>query len=915
MKKLTISSLSFVLCLAVGAPVASWAQAQAPAKEEPKQEAPKRDQRAIDYERAIKDLVKHEGAFTIYERRREVLLEIPEEKLGKLFYVQAAFHHGFSQDPVQAGSPLGGQAVDVYRFDRKGDELWLVRPNLRYRWTKDDPFAIAAERSMPEAILADFRVEQYNPETKRVLINATPLFNGELNFLGMLVTILGGSQYSLDRDKSGIDRVIQGGDITTVRMNYHFFSPRPGMGGAENPLAALLGGFNNQAEDQRSLPLKMTWTLQFRPEASTYMPRVADPRVGYFTQDYWALDRFFRMDRTQRFINRWHLEKKDPKAAISEPVKPIVWTIDHSIPERWRPAVRDGILRWNRAFEALGFRNAIQVVDAPKDDPNYDHADGRRNVVRFTMTEDSGYAIALFRTDPFTGQILNASVTLDANFVNYINAEYLGSTIPSATGMPMKLDLARQSLTRRQANVPAPKELLLGLEQRRNAQADEVMRRLGWTPFFCSVGREHMMNASMNFVKMRAAGLNISGQKYVESYLADVVAHEVGHCLGLRHNFVSSTNLTTAQLGDAACCDEHGVAASVMEYTPTNVMAILNNMPNALHNRSIGVYDMHAIRYGYMDIAADTPDGERYALSQVARRGGEKGLGFMTDEDADGVDPYVVRFDLAKDPLNYKDREIFAARKARRWAVTTLPRVGESYTERNMIILRTLLLQFRESMAATTFVTGVVGNRNFRGDVNERPTLRPVEPAVARQAMQMISREALSVTSVDVPDAVLQTMSLDYNTGEGNQFTAPLRSVLSFNQQMILAQLLSVNAMEAVLENSFKMPNDRNAYTIDEHVGMVTGAVFSEIGQNRRISSLRRELQSFALEAMITQASASGISAEIRRVAEDGIQRVKSSVDRQLKSTAALDTASISHLSSMSRAIQRYQNRMMVVQN
>lgn len=884
---------------------AAKAEQKAPAKEEPK-----RDPKAVEYEKAIKDLEKSEGAFTIYQRRKDILLELPEEKLGKLFFIQGTFHHGFSQDPVQAGSPIGGQAVDVYRFERMGDEVVLVRPNLRYRWSKDDPLGVAAARSMPEAYLADLRVEQTNPETKRLLLNANALFSGELNQLNMLVTVLGGAQYSLDRNKSGVERIVQSADVTSVRMNY-VFNGRPSM--MENPFAALLGGFTNQAEDNRSLPLKVTWTVQWRPEKSDYMPRVADPRVGYFTQDFWNMDRFFKMDRNERFINRWNLKKKDPNAALSEPVKPIVWTIDNSIPARWRPAVRDGILRWNRAFEALGFKNAIQVVDAPANDPNYDHADGRRNVVRFTMTEDAGYAIALFRTDPLTGEILNAGVTIDANFVSFINQEYLLSAVPSVASFQKKLESARAGITQFRADGIQPRHLLLGAEAKRNKIAQDVLRQHGWAGVFCDLGKMHMMDAAFNYRAMQASGLGISAERYIESYLADVVAHEIGHCLGLRHNFVASTNLTTAELGSAACCEEHQIAASVMEYTPTNIVAILNNNINGLHNKSLGAYDMFAIRYGYQDVPGNSPDAERFHLSQIARRGGERGNAFMSDEDADGVDPYVVRFDLAKDPLNYKEKELLAGRNTRRWAINNLPRQGESYAERNMLVLNTLVRQFREAMSATAFVTGVVGNRNFRGDVNEKPTLRPVEPATARQAMQLIANNALSVSAVDVPDHVLNNMSLDYASGEGHGFTAPIRTLISFNQLMVLAQLLNAENMNQVLENQFKMQRNPNAYTLDEHVGLVVSAVFSEIGSNRSIPSLRRELQAFAMESMIGQAAAVGLQSEVKRVADDGVMRVKEQIERQMRSTTGLDSATVSHLRGLQRQIQRYEARQMMV--
>ncbi len=905
LKKTAILSLGCVMLVGLASPTIAYGQDKQP-------EPPKRDQKALDYEKAVKDLVKSEGAFTFYQRKKDLLLELSEEKLGKLFLVQGNFHHGFSEDPVQAGSPIGANAIDAYRLERHEDEVWLIRPNIKYRWDSDDPLGIASSRTMPEAILADYRIEQTNPETKKVLINITPLLSGDLNQLGMLVMILGGSQYGLDRDKSGVEKIIQSADITSLRMKLTYFTPRPG--GAENPFAALLGDrFTNHAEDPRSLPLKVTWTLQWRPEKSAYMPRIADPRVGYFTQDHWAVDRFYKRDRTQRFVNRWNLVKKDPKAAMSEPVKPIVWTIDNSVPEKFRPAVRNGVLRWNKAFEAIGFKNAVQVVDAPKNDPDYDHADGRRNVIRFTMTESAGYAIALFNTDPFTGEILNAGVNVDANFVHYVNQEYLRATVPSASALRSQLELAKVGMTKAAPGMISPRDRMLHLEPKRDAIADKAIRALGWTPSFCGYGREVMNNAAMTYQMTRAMQMGVSADKFIENYMADVVCHEIGHNLGLRHNFVASTNLSTAELGDPACVQSHQVAASVMDYTPTNVVAVLNNNAASMHNSSVGAYDMFAIKYGYADTAGNTPEGEKFALSQIAKRGGEKGHGFMSDEDADGVDPYVVRFDLAKHPLNYAGKELTALKRTRKWAIANMPFTGESYNERNTLVLATLGRQLSTAMGATVFITGVVGNRNFRGDVNEKPTLRPVEPAAARQAMQMVAREALSVNSVDIPDSVIQNLSLSYEDGSGNQFTAPLRTILVMNQMLIVSQLMNVEALNQIQENEFKMAKNPAAYTIDEHYTLLSNAIFGDIPGASTVPGTRRELQAFTLESMIQQASTSGLQAEVRRVADDAIGVASSKINSRLRNRMAIDKATASHLQSMAKMIARYESRQMII--
>ena len=119
------------------APTALYAQDAKPQDQKPaetKKEEPKKDSKTLDFEKAVRDLKKIDGPFTFYQRKKEILLELPEDKIGKIFLIQAALNTGGSSLGLQAGDPLGSEAVDAYRWDRNEDQIWLVRPNTRYRW-------------------------------------------------------------------------------------------------------------------------------------------------------------------------------------------------------------------------------------------------------------------------------------------------------------------------------------------------------------------------------------------------------------------------------------------------------------------------------------------------------------------------------------------------------------------------------------------------------------------------------------------------------------------------------------------------------------------------------------------------------------------------------------------------------------
>lgn len=881
-------------------PAKAEAQTAAKQPEQPKKEEPKKDPKVEEYEKAIKDLKKFDGAFTLYLRKKDVLLELPESNLDKVWLMQATMNTGISSFIGQAGDPLN--STDAYIFRKNDEQVWLIRPNFRYRWTEKDPLAIASQRSFPEAVLAGYRIEATNPEKKLLLVNVTGLFNGELLRLGELVNIAAGGQYSLDREKSGVESVKSFDQNTVVRMSMLYSSGRPMMGGGQEGPGILGIPMADQLEDQRSAPFKVTYNLWYRKDTG-YMPRLSDPRVGYFTQDFYSLDRFLNRDRTERFIMRFDVRKKDPKAAMSEPLEPLVWYIDNSVPVEYRGAVRDGILFWNRAFEEIGIKNAIVVKQAPENDPNWDHADGRYNVLRWTMSEDAGYAVALFRTDPFTGQILNAAVTFDANMLYYAQLEQQMVSWPAAAMIPK----AMQALTRSEG----ARNLVAELRGDSTVQRRESVAKagkLGWYPSDCSFASGLAENAAFSWAAINAAGgkLALSKEEYAKKFITEVVSHEVGHCLGLRHNFVASTNLTTAQLADDSLVADKGVTASVMDYVPVNVQAVLRGS-GYFYTPTIGPYDRWAIKYGYSEFGSKTTNGERSQLMQIASQSAQPGHAYMTDEDADDFDPNVVRFDGGKDGLNYARKMLEVSRRVRNYALKNLPKTGQSYTERNMLLNASLGYTFRQGQLASRYIGGVQGSRSFKGDPGAGPTLKPTDAKTQRDALSLIVRECLSINAMDVPQDVLLSMNRDYANGDASGWTAPLREIIGGNQVRLLALLLSAPTTDRIAENSFKLAKG-DAYTLAEHYGTLLGAVFTEVGASKNISPIRRDVQRFMLNALSTQASAApgAVSEDVRMIAGDSLRRLNARFTQQLGRSRGLDAMTLAHLRDMKAQSGRF---------
>lgn len=880
---------------------------------EAKKDEPKPDPKVVEYDKAIKDLPKTSGPVTLYLRKKEILMEVKESQLDKLFCLQGAWNTGFSTS-FQQGLPLSSPSysdtygtIDIFKLQKQSeDRVWLVRPQTKHRWTPGNPFADSISKSFPQAFLADFRIEQTNPEKKLLLLNVTTLFAGDLFNLNKLLNQGSGLQMSPDREKTRIDKVTGTADNLVVRMD-HYYNAQEAP--SANPFLALMGGggADNHLEDSRSVNFKITYNLYFRPE-SDYKPRLADPRVGYFTNDYFSFDRYFKEDRTVRYINRWNLKKKDPKAAMSEPVKPIVWVVDWSVPKQYREATKRGLLEWNKAFEKLGYKNAVQVIDPPTDG-SYDHADGRQNVVRWTVTNSADGAIALFRTDPLTGEILNASINVDGTFAWQTHIQYDDAVIPSAAA---SAKLFRQSISEavpgqsEQAEYdilhPATSQVAFG--------AAQSFRKAGWSQLGCDYGSSRLSRITNDLAMLEANQIpSVNRQEMIEDYIADVVAHEAGHCMGLRHNFIASTNLTCAELGDADLVKSQGTAASVMDYIDLNIIAVLKKK-GVFVNSTIGAYDVHAIRYGYADIPAATPEGELFGLNQIAKEGGRRGLEFMTDEDADGFDPRVVRFDGARDPINYAAATIQVAKNTMNYAIRELPKPGESYARRNGLILNSVAMIFGQANRCARFIGGLNASRTFKGDVGERPNLAPVDPNLQRQALQTIVSSTLVKNAFVVPDSVLNSLANDFNQGNGAG-SAPVRSLLAGMQQRTLAMLMNATRISRIMENEFRQESNKSRYTVAEHYDAITQAVMKEIFTGESVSTLRRDLQRNLVVALLDHSGnvAGAVRDDAKVVAMSKLLEVRKALASYAKRTSGMNQL---HATAMLDSIERFLNRQKV---
>ncbi|MFN2445212.1 MAG: zinc-dependent metalloprotease [Vicinamibacterales bacterium] len=404
--------------------------------------------------------------------RGRVLIEVPGLSQDVLYYVSAASGAGSVELPFDRGILTDS----VIRFERSGPRVLVVEQNLRYRAVGGDAALVENVRdSFASSVLAALAVEA--DEGGRLLVDATPLFlRDAADVEGRLRRVNQGT-FRFDAARSGFypARMKAFPENTEIETIVTFAGDNPGL---------LV---DNVTPDGRAFTLRIHHSFLKAPEG--YTPRIADPRIGVSAVAFRDYAKPFNEGTEVQWATRWRLEKQNPGAAMSEPKKPIVFYLDPAIPEPVRTAMREGTLWWNKAFEAAGFRNAVQVKDPA---PDMDPMDIRYAWVLWINRDERGFSSGGTYRDPRTGEILGSKTRMDSHRIRTIG-NYWESYTPTDAGEACGLFL------------PAP-DHVIALAQQRDAGMPEGERDIA------------LLRQSL------------------------LTAHELGHALGFGHNFASSLN-------------------------------------------------------------------------------------------------------------------------------------------------------------------------------------------------------------------------------------------------------------------------------------------------------------------------------------------------------------------------------------
>ncbi len=375
-----------------------------------------------DKKKAFDDIIKDyeffEGLFTFYwsKEKNKVYLSIPPEQFDKIYLA------GLTRQSGDGYRYDGASMMGEYAFflKRVGEKVQLVEENVKFRADKSSASAKALDNLMSNSILASSKIEGAPHEaTGAVLVPAESLFLRDFAGTGSSKRAI----FKLDKSNSYYESIQSFPYNSEIGVALHFKASSP--------------KYTFTLPDSKSAIHRYHMSWSEIPD-SDYNPRLADDRVGHFLTMHQDYTNIYQESPYVRYVNRWDLEKADPTAELSTPKQPIVYWLENTIPDEFRAPIREGILAWNQAYEAIGFKDVVVVKQMP-DNATWDPADVRYSTIRWMIQPGSAYAVGPSRANPYTGELYDADIRLSADFFRfYYNDFYefvqpiVGQTFESA---------------------------------------------------------------------------------------------------------------------------------------------------------------------------------------------------------------------------------------------------------------------------------------------------------------------------------------------------------------------------------------------------------------------------------------------------------------------------------------------------
>lgn len=801
-----------------------------------------------DFAEVTKDTEKYEGYFTLFKTNDILYGLIRGGQLNQPFLMPITIARGVES----AGNPLNFGDEWVLMFQRDGDKILLVRRNIHYLVPEGTPLGKAVKQNYTDSVLLALPIVS--------LMGGDALVDFSMIFLNDFAGLRVGQ---FDRNRSSYFKIKAFPNNVEIQVQATYMRAPMGMN--------MFSTGDSGVADSRAVTLVIHYSLAKLPEPG-YRPRFADNRVGHFlsaNKDFASTN-----PDTQyvRQINRWRLEKADPKAKLSPPKKQLIWWVEDTVPHEFRPYVQEGILEWNKAFEKIGFRDAIGVRwQTDRDD--FDPEDINYCTFRW-ITTSSTFAMSGLRANPLTGEMIDGDVIFDASWIRAFKQEYallVGKPI-NADGHLVPVGVAEiisPILAAKQGyGSPIPLPIKPYNDWVLNQPDLKMIPDLvpaSWSPLQMELSRRmnnHSHCATCQYVtgkqheySFAAMALAAEGKldpeaRLPEEFLAqaikEVVMHEVGHSLGLRHNFKSSTMLDLDEINDTSITHSRGMVGSIMDYTPINI-APKGKKQGDYAPTTIGPYDYWAIEYAYKQVEGD----EAAELKKIATRSPEHDLAYSTDEDmVMNEDPYVNTYDLGADPLKYGQQRVAMAESLLKNLDETIIKDGESWA-RLRSAFSVMLYQYGNAAGlASGYIGGQVVLRDFKGKEGRDP-VTPIAGDKQREALKFMVNKILKGDAYEFPPRLLRRLTAEhwYHWGEEGMYGTvdfPLFERILRMQQIVLERCLDGGVLGRIQNQQLQSEPGSNPIKISEIFQSLTDGIWPETAASDEKAvpaTIRRNLQ------------------------------------------------------------------------